>query len=346
MKITRLICFFLITSCLLFVSCKNTQIENNKPKNEITFKNYEGINKTSVIYDKSGKVSIISDVYKNEVLSKNEDGYILSYRKETNSYLKAFEDDEDKKLILGINNKEHILENFIDLLSAKQSPKGDKVLYKKYDDAENVEFAIFDSSEEKNIPLEINTLISGENYFWKDNNTIIYYGINDKENKNGIYSYNISSNEETLLYEIKQGIIEYMQLADESIYFMLNSLSGIKELDKISLQDKNLIKITDKFKYINSIIEEADTIYILGEEESLGGSIYSINNGNLKKILYDLPKHINFDRDMIRDENGNIVFIGYEDIKEEEDIYVYNTIEKSTKIISKKTGEYFFIETN
>ncbi|WP_238907357.1 hypothetical protein [Clostridium sp. YIM B02506] len=346
MKNARLICVFIITSCLLFVSCKNTQVENNKPENEITFKNYEGINKVSVIYDRNGKISLISDIYKNEVLSKNEDGYVLSYRKETNSYLKTSEISEEKKLVLGINNKEYTLKDFTDLFSAKQSPKGNKVLYKKYNEAEEVEFSIFDSSNEKDIPLEINTLISGENYFWKDNNTIIYYGINDKENKNGIYSYNISSDEETLLYELKQGIIEYMQLTDEYIYFMLNSLNGKKEVNRFSIKDKSLVKITDKFKYISSVAEEAGSIYILGEEESSGISIYSIIDGKLKRVIYDFPRQIDPDRGMIKDKDGNILFIGYENIKEDEDVYVYSTVDKGTKIISKKVGKYFFIETN
>ena len=342
MKSKLLAVFFILFCSLILFSCKSTETNNNKPREEVTFQNYEGIDKTSVNFSKNNKISLIGNIERNKMFLDNNDGDLLAYRKYKNSYLKVKGNETEKELIFGVENKEYTLEGWQELREVKLSPKGEKVLYKKYKNDE-VEFCLFNGEDEI---LEIDTLISGENYFWKDDNTIIYYGVNEGKNKNGIFSYDISSKEENLIYEIKSGIVEYMYLEEESIYFILNTLTENKELNIFSLKDKKLINLSKSFNFIKNIKLKDNEVYILGEEKNSGISLYSLRNGKAKKLIYDFPKTIDYDKGMIKDDNGNILFIGYNNIIEEEDVYIYDTAEKSIKMLSNKTGEYSFIEAN
>lgn len=339
-------CILIIICSLFFLSCKNEKVDNSKPENSLTFKNYETISKISVNYYKNGKISLINNIKNNEVISNNEEGYLLKYVSKTNSYLKYIDNKDDKQLILGFNNEEHIIKDWKELNEVKLSPNGDKILYKRYDEDDNVEFCIYNGEKKEYIPMDIDTLISGDIYYWQDESAIIYYGINKQENKNGIFLYNTYSHEENLIYEVKKGVIEFMNLDNSSVYFILNDLNGNRDLKKLDINNFSSIEITNQFKIINDVVECANTIYILGEESDNGMSLYAYENNKLKKLVYDFPKAIDFSKGIVKDADNNILFIGYENATENEDVYLYDVIEKSIKIISHNSGEYSFIETN
>ncbi|MDD7793958.1 hypothetical protein [Clostridium sp. 'White wine YQ'] len=324
-------------------SCDNNV---KSDKNKSSFKDYSKVVQGSVNYYNNGKMQIILDLDKNIKFSDNEEGALINYNKKENRYLREKNVDNSKNLILGIENKENTIDSWKDIKDVKLSPSGDKVFYSKEIKENNVALGIYDSSNKKFAELKTNTLISGNNYVWLDNYSIIYYGVKDESKLNGIFLYNTKTNNEKLLLDIKKGAIEYIEVEGNKIIYLTSDFDGNKSLNSFDIDNSKVKVLTTEVQNINDIIVLENKMFILGKRKDGLSSLYLLSDGKLKKLVYDFPKNIDLEKGIEKDLEGNILFIGYDDSSSKEDVYELVSVDGTVKIKSKKTGQYSFIETN
>ncbi|WP_238882816.1 hypothetical protein [Clostridium sp. YIM B02551] len=324
-------------------SCDNNV---KSDKNKSVFKDYSKVVQGSVNYYNNGKMQIILDLEKNIKLSDNEEGTLINYNKKENSYLREKTENNSKNLILGSENTENVIDAWKDIKDVKLSPSGSKVFYSKEIEENNVTLGIYDSSNKKFKELKSNTLISGNNYAWLDNDSIIYYGVKAESKLNGIFLYNTKTNNEKLLLDIKKGAIEYISIEGNKIIYLTSDFEGNKSLNSFDIDNSKVQVLTTEVQNINDIIVLEDKIIILGKKKDGLSSLYLLSDGKLKKLVYDFPKNIDLEKGIEKDIEGNILFIGYDDSSTKEDVYELVSVDGTVKIKSKKTGQYSFIETN
>lgn len=340
-SISTLLLFFLtlnLSSC----SNKNTGTE----KNNGSYKDYSKITAGSVNYYSNGKMKIISDLKNNSSISDDEEGILIKYIKDNNAYLREKKKDNSNELILGSNNKENIIEGWKNLKDVKLSPKGDKVFYNKTDSDGSVSLGFYSSADDKFNEIKTDTLISGNLYEWLDNDSIIYYGVKTEKKINGVFSYNTENNEEKLLFEVKKGIIEYLHINKREILYLVSDFSGTKNLYSFDVKNNKVKSMSNEVQNIEDLIVMGEKIYVLGKRTNNSMSVYILENGNFKRLVYDFPKNIDIEKGIETNKEGSILFIGYDETSNKEDVYEIALKEQSISLLSKKSGEYYFIETN
>ena len=163
--------------------------------------------------------------------------------------------------------------------------------------------------------------ISGKFIDWLDENTLVYYGIRDEDKVNGIFTYNITSKEEDILIEFKEGAVGFLKAIDNGVVYILDDFNGAKELRYVSIKDKNDKVLSKDVKNIYDVIKSNEDYYILGAFKGMNSSLYKLNNGKLKRLVYGFPGTINVRKGLSQNEEGDILFIGSDKSEDLEEIY-------------------------
>jgi hypothetical protein len=163
--------------------------------------------------------------------------------------------------------------------------------------------------------------ISGKFIDWLDENTLVYYGIRDEDKVNGIFTYNITSKEEEILIEFKEGAVGFLKAIDNGVVYTLDDFNGIKELRYVSIKDKSDKVLSKDVKNIYDVIKSNEDYYILGAFKGMNSSLYKLNNGSLKRLVYGFPGTINVRKGLSQNEEGDILFIGSDKSEDLEEIY-------------------------
>lgn len=313
-------------------------------------KNIENKDIKNIIIPEMGRISLYSynnDIYKlysitNDGMKKIDIDGVKVYGNYNDVLLFSINNDNTEKLYYKNENEINEFPKFEGEL--KSNPSKTKVLYKKSNNNGDIELFYFDFQDNKEYKVSSEILFSGDNYIWKNDDAIIIYGLKNENNNyvNGLFSYNLKSRKEEVLIPIKEGFIEYIKVINNKLYYLIEENNKcLKVYDMESDEDKELV---DEIYNVVDIEETKDELYILGSIREGKNQIYIEKDNKLSQVTYDFPKNIDLENKIKVDDNGNILFIGYDESINEKEIYCKIANSKTIKIISEGSSNYYFIE--
>jgi hypothetical protein len=325
-KIRRifLVNFILIIAILLYGCKKDSEIEENKIN----------ILNGAIAIEDSGQYKIYNLI--NNKYEKVDTEYIItSYDLKSGSFIYS----ENGEYKIKHSGKEELIEDNKTVISPKLSENGKYVAYFTKEVYLNLKLKDLVNNEE--VSINSNVAISGSLMDWLDEKNLVYYGVDNNKN-NGLFIYNIEEKQEKLLYKIDLGYVEFLKGLDNGVVF-LQEKEGKQKIFKIIDSSGKAIDIIENVMDVSDVEVTSKGIFILGKLQDNNYSLYKINDGKAKRLVYDFPKLINLDKGLSKDENGNIIFIGG-DIPNQEKIYVCEDDAIST--IHESSGSYNFIDCN
>ena len=326
-KISR-IKFSLITSTFLLLTMFYGCNKETEEVNKIQLKN------GAIAIENLGEYEIYN--LNNGKYEKMDIDYVIkSFDSKSNNYI--FYEDEKFK----INNLGKVIsiEESKNVLSPKLSKGGIYVSYFVKDGY--LDLIVKDIDKNRNINIDSKVSISGELIDWLNEDTLVYYGVDDNKN-NGLFIYNLSEDKEELLYKLDSGYIEYLKVLDNGLVFLQEkegkqkSLKFINENGEIRDSIENIVEAS-------GVEVTPEGIFILGKMENNNYSLYEFTDGKIKRLVYDFPKIINLEKGLSKDSNGNILFVGGDDLSNEQ-IYICN--DGVISLLDTENGDHYFIDYN
>ena len=223
------------------------------------------------------------------------------------------------------------------IINPKLSQDGEYFSYFKR--VEYMELVVIRLKDNEKIKINSIVSISGDLMDWSNGN-IVYYGVN--ENKiNGIFSYNIESKKEELIYALESGYLEFLEYSKEGIVFLQETVYGKKTLKSVN-KDKEVKIIIEDIVELEDIEITEKGIFVLGKMKDENYSIYEVKDGNFNRLIYDFPNLIHLEKGLSSDSNGNILFVGSTDSFEKENIYIYE--DGYVKSMTNDNAKYYFVD--
>ena len=301
--------------------------EQNQAKQEIQLDNGACINEIS------GGYNILS-IKENEYTSINNERFILSYNKNSGSYLYI----SNKSYYIHYNGSDIELSDK-NVQAPLFSPDGKYLFYFSKD--QYLQPVIYDLKNSERLELKINSSISGTYATWFGNDKIIYYGVKKDSKTSGMFSYDLKSNQEKLEEEISGGYVSFIKAFKSKIIFFMEKYNGEKSLKSLDYNG-NIEVISDNVAEIYDIEMIDDSIYLLGRMTDNVYSLYDLSKD--KRLIFDFPSKVMFEKGLSHTDKGEILFIGNNDGSTSEKIYACS--DNSIYVINSDSGDYTFIEIN
>lgn len=322
---------FIVYIISLLLSGCGTESNNNNPEEVIP---NIVLSKGSVLKSEEGKYNVY-DYKNNEYAKISNDSVIIEYSRKNGIYI----ENKNNENYLVCNGKKNKIpdENFDGL---KLSPQGSYASY--FIDNNGLKMKVLNSYENKMIMVNSSVSISGTLYDWYDEYTLVYYGVND-EKVNGIFTYDLQTGREELLYEIHDGFVSFIKSLRNHIVFVQINMENEKELMMLNKNSKNLDILTQNLEEIYDIAEDAGNIYFIGRMHDNAYSVYKIENGEIKRVVYDFPANIRYSKGICIDDDNNVLFVGADsESSNEEKIYMLGA-DDSVSVISEGAIDYAFV---
>jgi len=223
----------------------------------------------------------------------------------------------------------------------KLSPSGDFISY--FSDNEGVDLLhIIDSKTDTSLDLNTKVGISRLYFEWIDASHVVYYGINE-DDINGIFIYDVINKVEKLYYKFDGGYIQFLKTVDAGEIFVQQTLEDkrlIRLIDKDG-NDKGIL--SEELLIVKDVVYDGENYYVLGKTSNKIPSIYKLEDGKTKRMIYGYPSEINLDKGLSVDEAGNILFIGNGATPNSQALY---TLKKDglIKQIQSESKEYNFVK--
>lgn len=324
---------------------------NNRKNKKIIFISFIMLLTTIICGCKSNKEELNIELNKGSVAILKEGNYEIFnlidgiYEKLSTDYIITSYDSKSKNFIFNRDGEfnvyycgeERSIDENNEIYYPDLSPGGNYISYFTKDSY--LKLNVKDIKENKNILIESDVAISGSLVKWYNEEMLVYYGVDSNKN-NGIFIYNINSNEEQLIYKLDSGYIEYLEVLDDGVVFIQEKEGKQKTLKFIN-QYYEETEAIENIVDVSDVEYTKDGIYIIGKMEDNNYSLYCYNDGNIKRLVYDFPKIIDLDKGLSIDSNGNILFIGGNEPRVER---VYICEAGAVSELSNEEGEYFFIE--
>ena len=199
---------------------------------------------------------------------------------------------------------------------------------------------VISTSTGEKVKFESKVGFSWRDMIWLDEKTLIYYGVSD-DRINGIFTYNIENGEEKLFYKLDGGV-QFMKIVNEDVVFLQETIENKKILKEINISTNEVKEISRDIIEINDIIKQDDDYYFLGKTKNSVYSLYKLENGKIKRLVYDFPISINVEKGLGVDIEGNVLFIGLEKNNDDFRVYKY-TKDGSVSRFSDPGKGYSFI---
>lgn len=220
------------------------------------------------------------------------------------------------------------------------SPKAKYVSY--FIENEGNQLVIKEIGAEKKLEVKSNVAISGEVFDWVDENRVVYYGI-DYNGVNGVFIYNVETQEEKLLYKLDEGIVQFVKGTQSGVVFLQENNDKGKILKKIDVSTGEVEVLTENLQEISDIVFKDDEIYILGKFKKDIFSLYKLENSKETRLVYDFPQAIKGSKGLSQDKDGNILFVGVNSDINKEEVYVYQA-DGSIRALTASGSEYIFVQ--
>ena len=336
--------WLMVLLCLFLNGCTNKDVVKEKEiKPLIPLEEYmfgEVVNNKTKIYNLQNGMGVYLGEWDNLI--------DLRYNVKEKIYAKLIYLEEGNnlnrnKIVIETKNDEIEINNFFSALDMRMSPNGWKLAYRYYkdDDLGSIEdMVVFDIKNKKEIELNINTIISGNLYDFLDEDTIVYYGIDLESKERGIFKYSFSTKKEENIYKVSEGNITGFNIITGEEMFFINNQNESSKLGKINL--KNL-----EYEYIGSNIErlystidvDDDMYYFLMKEVNKKAAIYKYDGERLKRATYNFPNNVGEEYPLLKDPEGNVYFVGYNEDISKRDIYSIKN-DGTVNLLSKKEEQY------
>lgn len=246
----RVIAVIIISSSVLMLSCGKDISDNIKEHTAL------GLNKGALLYHnniENGIKNLISGSYQNiddkrEIIQYSSNDTVLFVR--------------DGKGVVEHKGREIVLDD-TRIIKENISPKGNYLMYFIENESNALVLKLLNLETKEYEELNIPGTISGDLVDWYDNDTIIFYGVNNR--KSGIFTYNLKTKVEKELYEVSGSYLTYLESTSQGIFFKEVVLTGeqhVKVIDKngeTSILSSNVGEIID-------IEVTGKGIYILGSK--------------------------------------------------------------------------------
>ncbi|BCZ47000.1 lipoprotein [Clostridium gelidum] len=326
-KCLSILAFIVLPLFILGCSPKKEKLPN--VAEEIT------LNSGAVLKSEEGAYKLYNyDNGKYEQIKSNN--IVLAYDKNSSSYIAT---KEGKPYVVSNGNKFNIKD--IDYSDLKLSKDAGFISY--FIEDNGLKLKIFDAALNKEIEMKSNVSISGTLYDWYDVNTLVYYGVSN-DGVNGLFTYNIKENKEELLYKIKEGYLAFIKGTINNVVFVQLTLENNKKLLMIDKKTKDVKLLTDNIEELSDIIINNEKIYFTGKISNNVSSVYELKNNKAKRLVFDFPAIVKTEKGLTIDENGNILFVGSNNVNaNEEQIYTY-TQDGSISAVSKDSVDYVFLD--
>ena len=265
-----------------------------------------------------------------------EDKVINNYNIESNTYTFY----KDNSFYIHYNSSDIKIDHN-KISSLKISPEGNYVFY--FINDEYLEPAVMDLKNKKEILLDNKAVISGQFIDWITDEKLAYYGVDTDKKINGIFTYDVKTNSEENLYKINNGYVKFLKHIDDGLALVEEHYGEDTVLNIINING-TVNEISKDVIDINDIESVDGKLYILGRVKNNSYSIYELNNGEIKRLLFDFPSIIYSEKGLSVNESGEILFVGSTSNGQPEHLYKYS--DGSVILVSDTIKSCNFININ
>jgi hypothetical protein len=326
----KIIITLMVIMCVILFGCNDEKPEQvNDEKSNVQWSQHMIMysNGDTYIYYSINDESIRKSepLVSGNIIYINSDKQILLYQ-----------DIDSKVYYLSKNGNKLKLNIKNQMKNCQVSPDGEKILYSVEKEDGSVSYYLY--LVQKNIASELeNLIISGDMYFWKDKDSVIFYGI-DGENKGGIFEYN-SDTKKINRSLIINGVVEKFVEDNGVFVYIVNN----DDKRKTYILDQNDFKeklISDKIQKIGDVYYNGKELYFTGLVKDNVYSLYRmpLNQGSPVRLIYDFPNGVVEDKKILGLGN-TIILVGHDEDKNEL-IARYNIKEKAIEILVDNQGQY------
>ncbi|MBS5938930.1 hypothetical protein [Clostridium sp.] len=315
---------FIILINIAFIGCNNTEPE--EPKIELS--------KGAIAIENSGEYKIYN-LKDNKYELVDTDYIITSYDEESGTFIL----NDKGEIKLNSLSKEYSVEVGEAIVSPKVSLKGKYLSYFVKDGY--LDLKIKDIESNTYVDFNSDVIISGDLIDWINEDTLVYYGIDNNKN-NGVFTYNIPEKKENLLFKLDIGYVEYLEVIEENL-IIVQEKDNKERFLKVINNKGEIVETIDKIVEVSDVEVTKDGMYILGRIENNNYSLYKYGEGSMKRLVYDFPKLINLEKGLSKDKDGNIIFVGGDD-KNTEKLYI--SVDGAISQLEASEGKYHFIDIN
>lgn len=261
---------------------------------------------------------------------------ITNFNKKSNTYTFY----KDNSFYVNYNSKDIKIEHS-KIASLKISQEGNYVFY--FINDEYLEPAVMDLENEKEILLDNKAIISGQFIDWITDTKLAYYGANTEEKATGIFIYDIKTKNEENLYKISNGYVKFLKHIDYGLALVEEHYGEDTVLNIVSVNG-DITEISREVIDINDIESINNKLYLLGKIKNNNYSIYELDNGVIKRLLFDFPNVLYAEKGLSVNEAGEILFVGSSSNEKSEHVYKYS--DGSVILVSDDITNCNFININ
>lgn len=330
----NLLVLLLIGFSTILYACNDSDVENseNSVSDEVT----------SVSLDSGALIVGENGTYKNYDLKGQKfvdlglDETIVEYNKSTGNYV-FLKDGKHfvkyDKEIIPIEDENY---NFL-----KLSNDGQYLAYMVND--EGYKLKVLDLKNKKTEFVKEKASISGKLFDFMDKSTLVYYGIGS-DKTNGIFTYDLRSGEEKLLYKLDGGYIEYLKGFNDGVIVFQQTLDNKKVLKEIDKEGNEKI-LSEDIDMIKDVVKKGNEYFILGQFLGDNKSLYQLNSDKTySRLVYDFPKGIDLDKGLCLDKKGNILFVGIDNYGKQS-VFSYDK-DGNVILLFDGKNDYTFVKVN
>ncbi|WP_143314375.1 hypothetical protein [Clostridium sp. HBUAS56017] len=227
-------------------------------------------------------------------------------------------------------------------IDLKLSPNGKYLSYFRKE--ENIlKLNIISLKDGSLIEIKSNVAISDTYLDWVDEDTIIYYGISE-DRVNGVFKYNVSDEKEDLFYKLDGGIVQFVKNIQTGVICIEETIDNVKVVKFLDKDGTEKGILPPDITYISDIITDGTDYYFLGKVKGNNNSLYRIHNNIIKRMVFDFPAKIDYDKGLSMDSKGNILFIGSSSKNSKNEEIYKVTKEGSISEAKASVKEYAFVK--
>ena len=317
----------LMITTVFFLGCKKESIEEISKIN---------LNKGAFV-DESTNYETFNFNSENTYDEVDTEGKVITnFNMESNTYTFY----KDNSFYVNYNSKDIKIEHN-KIASLKVSPEGNYVFY--FINDEYLEPAIMDLKNEKEILLGNKAVISGQFIDWITDTKLAYYGVNTEEKTTGIFTYDVKTEKEDNIYKINNGYVKFLKHIDDGLALVEEHYGEDTVLNIISVNG-DVTEISREVIDINDIESINNKLYLLGRVKNNSYSIYELDNGVVKRLLFDFPSVLYAEKGLSVNEAGEILFVGSESNGQPEHVYKYS--DGTVVLVSSDITNCNFININ
>lgn len=317
----------LMITTIFFLGCKKEGVEEISKIN---------LNKGAFV-DESTNYETFNFNSENTYEEVDTEGKVITnFNMESNTYTFY----KDNSFYVNYNSKDIKIEHN-KIASLKVSPEGNYVFY--FINDEYLEPAIMDLKNEKEILLGNKAVISGQFIDWITDTKLAYYGVNTEEKTTGIFTYDVKTEKEDNIYKINNGYVKFLKHIDDGLALVEEHYGEDTVLNIISVNG-DVTEISREVIDINDIESINNKLYLLGRVKNNSHSIYELDNGVVKRLLFDFPSVLYAEKGLSVNEAGEILFVGSASNGQPEHVYKYS--DGAVDLVSDDITNCNFININ